>query len=716
MAKSPSFEVFGLIANSQGSFCGVHTLLQTGEMFSRRSRDLKTMPLAPAPVPPPETEIQPPGVPGLSGLLTLAVGVVVLAARYVGQDVFLPVVLAILLAFVLAPFVDVMRRWHLGRVPSVIIAVLVAVGILVSLGGIIGFQLAGLASDLPRYQTTIENKVGSLREGALGKIPGLLRDFGRRFDKAVAEQPPEAAPSSPSTAEPPAPEEPKPMPVEVHEPEQTPVQLARNILLPLLQPFATLGIVFVVLVFILMQREDLRDRMIRLFGSSDLHRTTAAMDDAARRLSRYFLTQLALNATFGLVAGIGLWAIGVPSPALWGVFAALMRFVPYIGSFLAAAPPILLAAAVDPGWSMAIMAASLFVLGEPVMGQVVEPIVYGQSTGLSPFAVVISAIFWTWLWGPVGLLIATPLTLCLVVLGRHVERLEFLDVLLGDRPALTPAENLYQRMLAGDPDEALESAELLLKERSLTSYYDEVALRGLQLAANDATRGVLTHRQLDQVRDVIRALVQDLGSHDDVEPPPHVTKDEPVASPTSEKPTIKEPAIVGEMPNRDQISEPWKVPGAVMCIAGRGPLDEAASEMLAQLLNKHGLGSQLVPHEAVSRSAIFKLDMTGVQMICISYLEISGTPAHLRYLLRRLRKQAPQAPILVGLWPAEDAVLKSESMRATLGADYYVSSMRDGVVQCLKIATGEEDLPQAVTTGQAAKDEAAAGKRLPLPA
>jgi predicted PurR-regulated permease PerM len=670
-------------------------------------------PLKPAPLS--ETEIQPPNVPGLSGLLTLAVGVVVLAALYVGKEVFLPVVLAILLAFVLAPFVDVMRKWHLGRVPSIIVAVLVTLGIIVSLGSLIGFQLAGLASDVPRYQTTIEQKMGSLREGTLGRLPAMLKDFGKRFDKAVGEKPAEEAnTASPNPAQP-APAEPQPLPVEVHEPDPTPAQMARNVLLPLLEPLATMGIVFVVLVFILMQREDLRDRMIRLFGSSDLHRTTAAMDDAARRLSRYFLTQLALNACFGVMVGLGLWAIGVPSPALWGVFAALMRFVPYIGSFVAAAPPILLAAAVDPGWSMALMTLALFLIGEPLMGHVVEPVVYGQSTGLSPFAVVISAIFWTWIWGPVGLIIATPLTLCLVVLGRHVERLEFLDVLLGDRPALTPAENLYQRMLAGDPDEALESAELLLKERSLTSYYDEVALRGLQLAANDATRGVLTHRQLDQVRDVIHALVQDLGSHDDVEPKPHETKDEPVASPQSEKPAIKEPAIKSEMPHEDKVPDAWKAEGAVMCIAGRGPLDEAASEMLAQLLTKHGLGSRLVPHEAVSRSSIYNLDMSGVQMICISYLEISGTPAHLRYLLRRLRKQAPKAPILVGLWPAEDAVLKNETLRATLGADYYVSSMRDGVVQCLKAATGEEELPQAGMTGKAA-NEADAGKRLPLPA
>jgi hypothetical protein len=259
----------------------------------------------------------------------------------------------------------------------------------------------------------------------------------------------------------------------------------------------------------------------------------------------------------------------------------------------------------------------------------------------------------------------------------------------------------------------LESAELLLKERSLTSYYDEVALRGLQLAANDATRGVLTKLQLEQVKDVIRALVQDLGSHDDVEPHPHETKDEPVAAPASEKPANKEPAVTQPMPPESNIPEAWRAEGAILCVAGRGPLDEAASEMLAQLLSKHGLGTRVIPHSAVSRREIFNLDMSGVQMVCISYLEISGTPAHLRYLLRRLKQKA-KAPTLVGLWPAEDAILKSETMRATLGANYYVSSLREAVVQGLKVATGEEKLPEPANTSAA--EEATAAKRLPLPA
>jgi predicted PurR-regulated permease PerM len=665
---------------------------------------------------PPRNKVQPPGVPSLSGLMTLAVSVVVLAALWLGREIFLPIVFAVLLAFVIAPAVDLMRRWRLGRVPSVIIAVVVALGIVLSLAGVIGLQVAGLASDLPLYQTTMREKLTSVREGVIGRLPALVRHVGRELDQAAKEAPPAPGSAAPA-AEPPAPPpEPQPLPVEVHQPEPTPTEIARAYLLPALAPLATIGLTFVVLVFILMQREDLRDRMIRLFGSNDLHRTTLAMDDAARRLSRYFLLQLGLNTSFGVVIGIGLWLIGVPSPVLWGVFAALMRFVPYIGSFIAAAIPVALAAAVDPGWSMALMTLAVFLVAEPVMGHVIEPLVYGQSTGLSPFAVVVSAIFWTWLWGPVGLLLATPLTLCLVVLGRHVERFQFLDVLLGDRPALTPAENLYQRMLAGDPDEALESAEILLKDHSLTSYYDEVALRGLQLAANDAGRGVLAGAQLEKVKEAIEALVQDLSPHDDVEPSPPQSTDDPVAPPERDVPVEPAPSDV-DVPPDGPIPELWKADGAVMCIAGRGPLDEAASTMLAQLLGKHGLGSQVVPHQAVSRSAILGLETGHVQMVCLSYLEISGSPAHLRYLLRRLRQRIPHAPILVGLWPAEDAILTDEARRTALGADHYVVTLRQAVVACLKAATGQDVENGAVkspTVKQAENKPAPA--RAPLPA
>ena len=634
----------------------------------------------------PQPEVAPPGVPGISGLLILAVASLVLVALYVGREVFLPIVFAVLLAFVIAPFVDLMRRGHFGRIPSVIIAVVVALGIVLSLGGIIGLQMAGLASDLPRYQYTVRQKIASLREGTLGRIPELMKNMGRQIEQATKEAPPSEAKPAPT---PPVTPEQRPLPVEVHERDATPLEVARSVLSPLLEPLATTGIVFVVLIFILLQREDLRDRMIRLFGSSDLHRTTAAMDDAARRLSRYFLMQLGLNAAFGVVIAAGLWLIGVPSPLLWGIFAALMRFVPYIGSFIAGAMPIALAAAVDPsGWSLALMTLALFLVAEPVMGHVIEPLVYGQSTGLSPFAVVMSAIFWTWLWGPVGLVLATPVTLCLVVLGRHVERLEFLDVLLGDRPALTPSENLYQRMLAGDPDEALESAEQLLKERSLTSYYDEVAMGALRLARSDAARGVLSGVQLERVTDVLKALVNDLSGHDDVEPAPRDTGDEPIAPPDTEKPVVRAPAAAPDTYSA-ALPDEWKADGAVICVAGRGPLDEGAATILAQLLRKHGLGTRVVSHDAVSRSEILGLDVADVQMVCVTYLEIDSTPAHLRYLLRRLRQRLPDIPVLVGFWAPDTAVLKDEALRASVGADGYVLDLREAVVWCLRAATEE---------------------------
>jgi predicted PurR-regulated permease PerM len=651
------------------------------------------------PRPAPKNEVPQAEAPSLASLMTLAVAVVVVAALYFGRDVLLPIVLAVLLAFVLAPFVDLMRRWRFGRVLAVVVAVLVAIGIIGALAATIGLQVAQLAADLPRYETTIRNKVAGLKDGVLGRGAEMVRHLGREIEKATEDKTPSPQTMPAPATESPSPPEPKPLPVEIRQPDLTPLEIARRFVVPILHPLATVFITLIVVVFILFQREDLRDRMIRLFGARDLHRTTVAMDDAARRLSRYYLTQLALNGAFGAVTAGVLWAIGVPSPLLWGIFGALMRFVPYIGAFIAGAAPVALAAAVDPGWSMALLTLAFFIIAEPVMGHVVEPLVYGQSTGLSPFAVVVAAIFWTWLWGPVGLLIATPLTLCLVVLGRHVERLEFFDVLLGDRPALTPAENFYQRILAGDPDEALEHGEQLLKERSISSYYDEVALKGLQLAANDATRGVLTPPQLERIREAISGLVNDLAAYPDVEPPAASKNEDVAGTPLAEKDLPKEPPVESEVPELPELPKAWRGEAPVMCIAGRGPLDEAASSMLAQLLRKHGLGARVVPHEQVSRSNIIGLDVDGVAMVCISYLEISGNPAHLRYLIRRLRQRLPDAPILVGLWPAEDAVLADEKLRSAIGADYYVTSLREGLKACLEAAreaAGKAGEPETV--------------------
>ena len=643
------------------------------------------MPMAVTDAPKPPAQVPPPLVPGVRGLLTLAVGVVLIAALYFGREVFVPLVLAVLLSFVLGPVVNLLRRAKLGRVPSVIVAVLLALGVLGGIGAVIGTQVAGLAGNLPRYQATVQKKVAGLQQGWLGEANRILQKFNHQVHDVT--QKADAAGTTAATG--PAGETPKAQLVRVEEPEPSPLALAQKVLGPIVSPLTDVGIVLVVVVFLLLQREDLRNRMIRLFGSSDLHRTTVAMDDAAGRLGTYFLAQLGMNAAFGVIVGVGLWLIGVPNPLLWGVFSAIMRFVPYIGAVASGILPVALAAAVDPGWSMVIATAALFLIAEPIFGQVIEPLLYGHSTGLSPFAVIVSTLFWGFLWGPIGLILATPFTVCLVVLGRHVDSLEFFDVLLGDRPPLTPVENFYQRMLAGDPDEVRDVAEAMLKERSLSSYYDEVALKGLQLAANDFARGVVTPAQLDNIRASARSLVEDFEDHPDAEP----ERDDKAVNP-SETPTLAErthtrtEAVPGQAPPRDALPEAWRGEAPVLCVAGRGPLDEASSAMLAQLLRKHGLGARVTPYQAVSREGIRNLDFAGVAMVCVSYLDITGNPAHLRYLLERLKRKAPGVPVLVGLWPTGEKVLTDAALGREVGADTYVSSLREAVDACLKVAAG----------------------------
>ena len=624
--------------------------------------------------------VDPPSTPSYQTLTGLGVGVTVIAALYFGKDILLPITVAVLLSFVLSPLVGILRRLRIPRVVAVVFSVGLALAIIGGVGALLGSQIVEVAGDLPLYQTTIKKKVDVLRNATLGRIAEVASRFRGTLGQEGQISPPPASPAGEQAARP----EQTPVPVEVRRPPPDPVALATRILTPVLHPLAAAAIIFIVAIFILLQQDDLRDRVIRLFGSRDLHRTTLAMDDAARRLSRFFLIQLGINATFGVIITAGLYFIGLPSPLLCGIIAALMRFVPYIGSYVAAGVPILLAAAVDPSWSLTLWVAALFLLTEPVIGQLVEPMLYGRSTGLSPISVVISAIFWGWLWGPVGLILSTPLTLCLVVLGRHVKQLEFLNVLFGDRPALTKVENFYQRVLAGDPDEVQEHAEELLKEMSLSSYYDEVALKGLELAARDLARGVLTRPQVERIKEAVTTLVTELADYDDVDPgtaPPATAS--PDRSAAEDLP--KHPAPDGAMPESLKLPTKWREK-PIQCVAGRGPLDDATAAILAQLLEKHGLGAEIVAHEAVSRNAIGEFRREGVPMVCVCYLDMSGHASPMRFLLKRLRQRVGDARLLVALWPSDHPVMADQKVRAALSADEYVTSLRDAVNACLKAA------------------------------
>ena len=432
---------------------------------------------------------------------TIIIGVAVIAGLYFGRDVLVPMSIAVLLSFVLAPATEALSRLHIGRVASVLIAVALAFAILGILGAIIGRQAAQLSENLPEYQVVISKKLDAVRSSAFGarvveKAADALHGLENNIGKSTTSSAPAPSPGEGVQS----PDHPL-MQVEVHEPPPGPVQIVQSILSALLPPLATAAIVIIFVIFILLQRRDLRDRFIGLIGSDDLHRTTQALDDAANRLSRYFLALTGINAAFGVAIGLGLSLIGVPNPILWGIVGAVLRFVPYAGAFIAAAIPLALAAAVDPGWSMVVETALLFIAVEGIIGQVVEPQLFGHTTGMSPLAIIVAAGFWTLIWGAPGLLLSTPITACLVVLGRHVESLNFIEMLLGDKPPLSPVQSFYQRILASDPDEVTFQAESLLKDMTLLDYYEQIALPALALAQTDVARGVMDRgRQVEILR------------------------------------------------------------------------------------------------------------------------------------------------------------------------------------------------------------------------
>jgi predicted PurR-regulated permease PerM len=635
----------------------------------------------------------------LQGLL---IGALVIAALYFGREVLLPLALAILLSFVLTPPLLLLRKVKVPRIAAVGLVVITAFGIIFALGWLMSREATQLAADLPNYQATLSKKVESFRQstsesGVLKKAGEVLSDLQQQLNAPADGLP---APAVGTAAKKP---DDKPMPVEITTPEPTGWALYQTIFSTLLPPLATAGIVLLLVIFILLQREDLRDRLIRLFGGADLQRATSTMSDAATRLSHYFLSQVLINFAYGTLIAGALWLIGVPSPIAWGILAGLMRFVPYVGAYIAAALPLLIAAAIDPGWTTFLLVLALFVVGEMTMGQVVEPQVFGRGTGVTPIALIGSTIFWTWLWGPLGLLLATPMTVCLAVLGRHVEGLEFFDVLLGDEPALTPQQRFYQRALTGDAAEATYHAELCLKEQSLASYLDTVALAGLKLAERDAGRGALDEAQSERVAATVKEMLENL---DEFEPhrwfgklrrKPENGKNGKEAKDGEGRLASLDATANGDeeggkppVVERSELAPGWVVDEPILSIGGRSPLDEATAAILAEVLNKRGLATKALPAEAISAGHIASLANTEAKLVCLSYLGLGAGPALIRYVVRRLRRILPEGvAILVCYWNEEGNKAATKAMLETAEADAYATTLPEAVELCVKAAKGE---------------------------
>ncbi|WP_199096938.1 AI-2E family transporter [Dyella sp. ASV21] len=580
----------------------------------------------------------------------------VLALLYFGREVLVPIVLALFLSLLMAPWVRLYRRLGFGHAASVLIAVVALVVVVTGMTTIIGSQLVHVARSLPQYEVTIHAKVQALRGETLGRLDFMRGELG----KVMEDQGTSPAPASASTAAPFAlppylslPAGAKPAQVPTHTPS-TPVGIVTRVLSAAWTPVETAGIVLVVLIFVLLEHESLRDRFIRLTGGSDLRATTAAINDAGERLSRFFLSTFSVNFGVGVAVWLGLTLIGVPSAPLWGALTAAMRFVPYIGVWLVAALVALFAAAVSPGWSLLLMTVTLYVVVELVVSQLIEPFLYGHTTGLSPLAVVVSAIFWSWLWGPVGLLMSTPLTLCLVVAGRHVKALDLLNILLGDAPALTLPQRVYQRALSGDAAEILGEAREFLKRKSFAAYCDAVLLPAMQLARIDRTRGTINPTQQSAVRNTISAVLESLSSK------------ERKWSRWRHRPSVLEGTSIGRSlrQQREDATGRWQGPlvvppgSVVLCVSLGSMVDDLAAELLTRVLRDLQIDAR---HLAVEDFAAFAAEphpeMTP-DAVSMAYL-VSGEPSAekdaLNRLAERLRREIPQV-CLVGLLLPEPLV------------------------------------------------------------
>ncbi len=568
----------------------------------------------------------------------LVAAAVVIAALYYGRDVLIPLACAFLISFALSPPVTRLVRFGLPRILSVILVMAMMLGLIGGLAFILGSQLRGLSQDLPAYQQTIQTKLTALREEL--KVPAFF-DRAMKTVKSVQENVEEPSPPS-AAAE-------APQRVEVIQKPRDPFEMATEWLGTLLEPLATAGIVFIFVFLALLDRGDLRDRLLRMLGGN-LHRSTDAVEEAGKRISKYLLMQLVVNVTYGIPMALGLWLIGVPGALLWGTVAAVMRFVPYIGPMLSAIFPIGLAFAVDPGWSMVLWTIALIVTLELLSNNIVEPLLYGTSTGLSAMSLIASATFWTTLWGPLGLILATPLTVCLLVIGRNIPQLAFLDTLLGSMPALDLPTRIYQRLLADDPEEAIEIATAEIEAASPRQFYNDVAIPVLQLASEDYLGKATAEHRL-RVTNGMDALIDELR------------EDYPPALAPDTKP-------------------------AVICIGGKWEVDSLASEMLAHALALDGIPADHRPASAVSVASLAKLDLAGADTVCLAYFT-PNPAAPARYLCRRLRRRWPHVRIVLALWNAPAPLLESDT-RTTLGADEVVTSIEEAIRRIHLIVAPEE--------------------------
>ena len=421
----------------------------------------------------------------------LVASLLVIAVLYLGKEVLIPFALALLLTFLLTPAVQKLQQLRLPRLPAVLLTGFLSFSLIGMIVWIIVTQTLGLVGSLPRYKDNIQTKIRAMGQNqslGLEKITGTIQELTKEVSKLLPTKLDQR----------------KLVPVEVVDPPNNVFQILSAALIPLVKPLGKSAVVIIFVIFMLLKREDLKDRLFQMIGSGHLHMTMEALDEAGSRVSRYLLMQTLINGSMGVAVAAGLFLIGLPHALLWGFLTAILRFIPYVGSWAAAGLPIALSIAVFNNWIPTVLVIILFVGLELVTNNVIEPWLYGRHTGVSPFALIVAVVFWTSLWGPAGLLLSTPLTVCLVVIGKYVPQLQFLNVLLGEDPGLAPQMRLYQRLVAGNREEADEIVEDFLKENDLATLYDELLIPTLALAERDRIEGGLSEERHAYILESVR--------------------------------------------------------------------------------------------------------------------------------------------------------------------------------------------------------------------
>ena len=581
-----------------------------------------------------------------------------IAALYFAREILIPLAFAVILTFVLTPVVALLQRSRLGRVPSVAVTVLVTMAAAGCVCWIIAIQLVDVAEKLPRYRQNIHVKMEALRiptEGPLGLAANSLKEIARELSSPGGPSPdpgppvqnrkPRTAPSTPTP----------PLPVQIVQQPSDGLDYLRDLVQPLLGPLGRTGLVLIFTVFMLIKRFDLRHRLFRLVGLGQINLMTQALDDAAQRVSRYLLMQILVNAGFGVLFGFGLYLIGVPTAALWGVVAGILRIVPYIGTMIAATLPIALSLAAFHSWVPPLLVFLLFAGLEMIIANFVEPWLYGVHTGISSLALLVSAIFWTILWGPAGLILSTPLTVCVVVLGRYVPQLSFLHTLLGDEVVLVAEAQIYQRLLAMDQPEAHAIVTQFLKEKSLVELYDSVLIPVLSMAEQDRHKGAIDPTREEFFFLSINEMITELSEY---QPAPHPSPAEDAAAP----------------------SGPAEQTGArILCLPANDRADEVTAAMLAQLLEQAGHAALCLPVAHASLLEMLALlDTRKDDVICISSLPpYAFSPA--RAMCKLVRERFPKPKLVVGVWGFSGDTEKAKARFERTQPDRLLTSLAQAV-------------------------------------